>query len=112
MPGVVEEQSRHFIAQLSVTQGSRPVGLTAIGGIFPALKDITVLMVHRGEHATVPPYENLVLEAGDLVIVAPPRPAPAAPAHGPRELPTTERLARDSPGRDRAKADNPRRPAK
>src|SRR3546814_16660076 len=70
MPGVVEEQSRHFIAQLSVTQGSRLVGLTAIGGIFPALKDITVLMVQRGEHAAVPPYEALVLEAGDLVIVA------------------------------------------
>src|SRR3546814_16954256 len=59
MPGVVEEQSRHFIAQLSVTQGSRLVGLTAIGGIFPALKDITVLMVQRGAHSAVPPYEDL-----------------------------------------------------
>src|SRR3546814_20573095 len=47
MPGVVEEKDRHFLAQLSVTQGSRLVGLTAIGGLLPALQDITDLMIKR-----------------------------------------------------------------
>src|SRR3546814_21115127 len=66
MPSVVEEQSRHFIAQLSVTQGSRLVGLTAIRGLFTALEDITVLMVQRGEHAPGPPYADRILDAGQI----------------------------------------------
>ena len=91
--GVVEEPSRHFIAQISVTQGSRLVGLTAVGGIFPALKDITVLMIQRGEHAAVPPYEDLALEVGDLVIVAATRQALADLAKGAPELLHPEMMA-------------------
>ncbi|HEY9536880.1 MAG TPA: SLC13 family permease [Kiloniellaceae bacterium] len=112
MPGVVEEQSRHFIAQLSVTQGSRLVGLTAIGGIFPALKDITVLMVQRGEHAAVPPYEDLVLEAGDLVIVAATRQALADLAKGAPELLNPELMADASHGSDGDSDDTGRRAAR
>lgn len=93
MAGVVEEASRHFIAQISVTQGSRLVGLRPVGGIFPDLKDITVLMIQRGEHAAVPPYEDVSLEAGDLVIVAATRQALAELAKGAPELLHPELMA-------------------
>jgi len=86
LAGVVEERSRHFVAQISVTQGSRLVGLKPVGGIFPDLRDITVLMIQRGERAMVPPFEDLTLEAGDLVIIAATRQALGTLAKGEPEL--------------------------
>jgi len=86
LAGVVEERSRHFVAQISVTQGSRLVGLKPVGGIFPDLKDITVLMIQRGERAMVPPFEDLTLEGGDLVIIAATRQALGTLAKGEPEL--------------------------
>lgn len=84
--GVVEERSRHFVAQISVPSGSRLVGLRPVGGIFPALKNVTVLMIQRGERAMVPPFEDLALEVGDLVIIAATRQALAELAKGEPEL--------------------------
>jgi di/tricarboxylate transporter len=91
--GVVEERSRHFVAQISVTQGSRLVGLKPIGGIFPDLKDITVLMIQRGERAVIPPFEDLKLADGDLVVIAATRQALAALAKGEPELLHPELMA-------------------
>jgi di/tricarboxylate transporter len=84
--GAHEEHSRHFIAQVSVTPGSRLVGLRPVGGIFPGLKNITVQMIQRDEHAMVPPFEDMGLEAGDLLVVAATRPALAELAKGEPEL--------------------------
>ena len=84
--GGVEEQGRHFVAQVSVAAGSRLVGLKPIGGIFPALPDITILMIQRGEEAILPPFEDLVLEANDLVVIAATRSALAGLAKGEPEL--------------------------
>src|SRR5690606_5383256 len=39
-------------------------------GNFSDLKDVTVLMIQRDERSFVPPYDGIVLEPGDLVIVA------------------------------------------
>ena len=83
---MAEEHSRHFIAQISVTQGSRLVGLTPVGGIFPDLKDITVQMIQRGERAIVPPFEDGALEVGDLLVVVATRQALAELAKGEPEL--------------------------
>jgi di/tricarboxylate transporter len=91
--GVVEERSRHFVAQITVTQGSPLVGLRPVGGIFPDLKDVTVLMIQRDERAIVPPYEDLVLEVGDLIIVAATRQALADLAKGSPELLHPELMA-------------------
>lgn len=96
--GVVEERSRHFVAQITVTPGSRLVGLQPVGGIFPDLKNITVLMIQRGERAMVPPFEELTLEAGDLVIVAATRQALADLAQGEPELLHPELMADAFPG--------------
>ncbi len=91
--GVVEERSRHFVAQITVTQGSRLVGVKPVGGIFPALKDVTVLMIQRGERAMVPPFEDLTLEGGDLIIIAATRQTLADLAKGEPELLHPELMA-------------------
>jgi len=93
LAGVVEERSRHFVAQITVTQGSRLAGLKPVGGIFPGLKDVTVLMIQRDERAIVPPYEDLTLEPGDLVVVAATRQALADLAKGAPELLHPELMA-------------------
>ena len=91
--GVVEERSRHFVAQITVTQGSRLIGTKPVGGIFPALKNVTVLMIQRGERAMVPPFEDLTLEGGDLVVIAATRQTLADLAKGEPELLHPELMA-------------------
>ncbi len=61
---------KQFVAQFDVTPGHFLAGKTAVAGMFPELKDMTVRMVQRGEKAILPPYDNVTLIPGDLVIVA------------------------------------------
>jgi len=61
---------KQFIAQIPVDYGHPLVGAKSISGMFPALKNITVRLVQRGEHPFLPPFEDLVLRPGDAVIVA------------------------------------------
>lgn len=66
---------KQFVAQITIQEGSRLVGAQSTLGVFPALPDITVLMVQRGEHAILPPFDDDQLAAGDVVVVAATRPA-------------------------------------
>ena len=61
---------KQFIAQIDVTYGHPLAGISAVSGMFPALKDMTVRLVQRGEHPFLPPFEDLTLRPGDTVIVA------------------------------------------
>jgi di/tricarboxylate transporter len=61
---------KQFIAQFTVEPGSPLIGIAAVGGMFPALKDMTVLMVQRGTLHSRAPFEDIALEPGDVVIVA------------------------------------------
>ncbi len=61
---------KQFIAQIDVTYGHPLAGIASVSGMFPALKDMTVRLVQRGEHPFLPPFENLTLRPGDTVIVA------------------------------------------
>ncbi|MBO6756039.1 MAG: SLC13 family permease [Roseibium sp.] len=61
---------KQFIAQIAITYGHPLVGVESVSGMFPALKDMTVRLVQRGEKPILPPFENLVLKPGDTVIVA------------------------------------------
>ena len=63
-------QGKQFIAQIDVTYGHPLAGVSAVSGMFPALKDMTVRLVQRGEHPFLPPFEDLTLRPGDTVIVA------------------------------------------
>lgn len=61
---------KQFVAQFTVTLGSSLTGAKAVGGMFPALRNMTVLMIERGENVIQPPFEDIRLEPDDLVIVA------------------------------------------
>ncbi len=61
---------KQYIAQITVTEKSKLVGATALAGYFASLPEMTVRMVQRGEHAFVAPFEDLVIQAGDILVVA------------------------------------------
>lgn len=61
---------RQFIAEIAVKPGHPLVGQTAVAGLFPQLSDMTVRLVQRGEKPFLPPFENLTLQVGDVMIVA------------------------------------------
>ena len=61
---------RQFAAQITVEAGSRLDGMRAVGGAFPELRNISVRLIQRGEHAFGPPFdETFRLEAGDVLVV-------------------------------------------
>lgn len=64
------KSGKQFVAQFEVTPGHFLDGKQAIAGMFPDLKDMTVRMIQRGERALLPPYDEVRLLPGDLVIVA------------------------------------------
>jgi len=61
---------RQYIAQLEITPGHPLDGKQPVAGMFPDLPDMTVRMIQRGEHALLPPFFEITLKPGDLVIVA------------------------------------------
>jgi di/tricarboxylate transporter len=63
-------RGKQFIAQIDITYGHPLAGIASVSGMFPALRDMTVRLVQRGEHPFLPPFENLTLRPGDTVIVA------------------------------------------
>jgi uncharacterized protein with PhoU and TrkA domain len=67
---ITGSSGKQFIAQIEVTYGHPLVGVKSVSGMFPALKDMTVRLVQRGEQPILPPFENVVLSPGDTVIVA------------------------------------------
>ena len=46
------------------------VGEPSRGGLFPGLADVTVRLIQRDQHMILPPFENVVLQPGDVLIVA------------------------------------------
>lgn len=64
------KSGKQFVAQFEVTPGHFLDGKKAVAGMFPELKDMTVRMIQRGERALLPPYDEVELMPGDLVIVA------------------------------------------
>ena len=61
---------KQFLAQIEVTSDHFLAGQAPVAGMFPDLKDMTVRMIQRGERAILPPFEDMQLKPGDLVIVA------------------------------------------
>jgi di/tricarboxylate transporter len=69
-PGLTLADGKQFIAELDVGPESPLIGEAARGGMFPSLAEVTVRLVQRGEQAILPPFEDLTLQAGDILIVA------------------------------------------
>lgn len=61
---------KQFIAEIPVREGHALVGAKPNQGMFAELKDMTVRLVQRGERPHLPPFENVTLQPGDVVIVA------------------------------------------
>ena len=67
---IAPTSSKQFLTQIEVTQGHFLEGKKPVAGMFTDLPDMTVRMIQRGERAFLPPYEDITLRPGDLVIVA------------------------------------------
>jgi len=65
----VSESGQQYIAQIRVTENHPLNGTQPIAGLYPALKNVTVRMIQRGEQGLLPPFEHQ-LQTGDVLIVA------------------------------------------
>ncbi|MGE0254984.1 MAG: SLC13 family permease [Alphaproteobacteria bacterium] len=99
---------RQFLAQIAVTEGSRLAGIGPRGGFFPDLRDVTVRLVQRDEHAFLPPFDDgLRLLPGDVLVVAATRRALTEAMKGETHL--LDIGAGDEEGEDTAERDGRRR---
>ena len=69
-PAAGTATGRQFIARIRIRFGHPLIGAEAVGGMFPALRGMTVLTVQRGSRQFFPPYDDIVLQPGDLVSLA------------------------------------------
>ena len=67
---IASPSGKQFVAQFEIGYGHFLSGKRAVAGMFPDLPGVTVRMVQRGERAILPPFEDMALQPGDLVIVA------------------------------------------
>ncbi|MBT5193043.1 MAG: SLC13 family permease [Rhodospirillaceae bacterium] len=70
MASQIAGEGKQFIAQIEVRPGSPLVGQSAVAGMIPHLKGMTVRLIQRGEESHLPPFEDVLLRAGDTVVVA------------------------------------------
>ena len=61
---------KQFQTQIRVIGGSRLEGMRSVSGFFPDVKGVTILKVVRGRHEYYPPYDDLTLEDGDILVAA------------------------------------------
>ncbi|MEM7619629.1 MAG: SLC13 family permease [Pseudomonadota bacterium] len=67
---ISKQSGRQFLAQVTIDPQHPWVGATANAGMFPDLEKITVRLVQRGDQLILPPFEDVVIESGDHVIIA------------------------------------------
>jgi len=67
---LVGSAGRQYLAQITIGPASQLVGHAAAAGMFPALKDLSVQLLQRGEHAELAPFADITLRAGDTLVVA------------------------------------------
>ena len=80
----MEIDGRHFLAQIKLAESSELVGLHSEGGIFGPYPDMTLRSIQREDEAFLPPFEDVVLQTGDVLVVAATRNSLAdAVAHDP-----------------------------
>lgn len=65
-----EGSGRQFIAQIAVPEGSKLVGKRAVAGLFRGLPRMTVRVIQRGGRSFLPPFDDVELRAGDVLVVA------------------------------------------
>lgn len=65
---------KQFIAQFRLGPNHPLVGVKSRAGLFPNLPDMTIRMIQRGQNTFLPPFDEVELSAGDMLIVATTRP--------------------------------------
>jgi len=66
----VGADGRQYIAQITVRSDSRLIGERAVAGRFEALPGMTVRLFQRGTRTILPPFEEVEIKAGDVLVVA------------------------------------------
>lgn len=59
-----------FIGEITLTRDHPLVGTSAKAGMFPGLGDLTLRMLQRHDVPHLPPFEDLVLRAGDTLVIS------------------------------------------
>ncbi len=67
---LLNDRENNFITQVIINENSDLIGKSTVEGKFPGLEKIKVLMIQRGEHAEHGPFEGLILERGDILVVS------------------------------------------
>ncbi len=68
-------EGKQYLAQITIDPDTPLIGAAPQGGIFRELPGITVRMIQRGQDAFLPPFEDYVARAGDVMVIAATRPA-------------------------------------
>ena len=61
---------RQFLAQILIRDGHPLIGEKARAGLFPNLSDMTVRSIQRDGETLLPPFDEVALQGGDIVVVA------------------------------------------
>lgn len=67
---LASKRGKQFLFQMELAADNGLVGQSAVAGMFPGLKDVTVRMIQRGNEKLLPPYDDIELQEGDIVLVA------------------------------------------
>ena len=95
------QNGKQFVAQIEITEDHALRGEKSLAGMFPNLTDMTVRSVLRAGRPILPPFDDIELDLGDIIIVAATRTAlTRALAMGEASLPVMPKhdrnLQRDS----------------
>lgn len=67
---LIGADGKQFIAQIEITRDHPLRGKSTVAGMFKALPDMTVRMIQRREQAILPPFDDVTLLTGDILILA------------------------------------------
>ena len=59
----------YFLSQITVSEGSLLVDLKSETGIFGAYPDLILRVIERGDDVFLPPFEDIKLKVGDVLVV-------------------------------------------
>lgn len=69
----IGENGRQFVAEIEVEPDSELIGEKPVAGRFPLLPKMTVQLVQRDRRTLYPPFDEITLRVGDVIVVAAPR---------------------------------------
>lgn len=67
---LIGADGKQFIAQIEITRDHPLRGKSTVAGMFKALPNMTVRMIQRREQAILPPFDDVTLLTGDVLILA------------------------------------------